>query len=206
MYRSLVFGLISTFSIASNAAVITESESFSPVLVVDGSSATTSLTVSNTGLATDVNVWVDFSKCDLMNSAGDCTRFGSSFLSEIVFSLTNPFGDIVQLVNSGNYSGNTNVDHIVATFDDDAATGVSGTPVTGSFQPFGLLADFNGLSILGDWTLTFRDTVGLDPLSVNAWGLEITTAEAESVPEPASIALLGLGLAGMSLARKKKTA
>ena len=114
--------------------------------------------------------------------------------------------DIVQLVNSGNYSGNTNVDHIVATFDDDAATGVSGTPVTGSFQPFGLLADFNGLSILGDWTLTFRDTVGLDPLSVNAWGLEITTAEAESVPEPASIALLGLGLAGMSLARKKKTA
>ncbi len=50
---------------------------------------------------------------------------------------------------------------------------------------------------------TLLDTVSVSGLSSNNWGAEFSSVKA-SVPEPASIALLGLGLAGIGFSRKKK--
>lgn len=112
-------------------------------------------------------------------------------------------GTVVNLVQAGSYSGSTPGQRVNVLFDDDAISGISGTPTTGIFSPVGALAGFNSEELLGNWTLNVTDTVGSDPLSINAWGLDVTTS---SVPEPASLALLGLSLAGMTLSRKKKIA
>jgi len=189
----------------ANAALISESASFSPSLVIDGGAATTSLNITDSGLVTDLDVWINFSKRSSVNSAGNCTTTDHSFLSEIVFSLRNPFGTSVNLITSGQYSGGTNVSHVLALFDDSSLNTAFGTPVSGTFNPAGSLSGFNDLSALGDWVLTYQDTVGADPLALNSWGLNITT-DTGNVPEPTSIALLGLGLAGLGFSRKKKTA
>lgn len=197
--------LISLFAVNANANLVTASDSFSPVLIVDGSGSSTSLAITESGTITDVNVFIDFTKCDNpLYSNGTCGGSGYSYNSEIVFSLTSPGGTVVDLVRSNTYSGSTPGAQAQVLFDDDAATTVGGsTLLSGTFSPVGLLADFNGEDLLGNWMLSFADTVGADPLSLNAWRLDINTS---TVPEPASMTLLALGLAGIGFSRKRKAA
>jgi len=76
-------------------------------------------------------------------------------------------------------------------------------PVDGTFQAIGSLSDYNSENALGLWTLTFGDTAGADPLSLNSWGLDITTSV---VPVPAAAWLFGSGLLGLvGVARRKKS-
>jgi subtilisin-like proprotein convertase family protein len=197
--------LASVVATSANAGFTTVSDTFSPVLLVDNSSSSTSLNITDTGAITDLNVWVDFTKCDnpLLDD-GTCSGQGFSFNREIVFSLTSALGTMVNLVAQDTYSGSAPGARVEVLFDDAAATAVGGSTLTsGSFSPAGLLADFNGEDLFGNWTLSFQDTVGSDPLSLNAWRLDITT-DSVSVPEPASLALLGLGLVGFGLSRKRK--
>jgi subtilisin-like proprotein convertase family protein len=95
-------------------------------------------------------------------------------------------------------------------FDDQAATNLrDGTaPWTGSFNVnFGSilnpLSSFNGLNGDGVWTLFVSDRANVDVGSLNAWGLEITGNGA--VPEPATwaLALIGFGVAGSALRRRR---
>ena len=78
-------------------------------------------------------------------------------------------------------------------FDDDATTNIAdGTPpFTGTFSPEnqagseGLLADFNGMSSLGDWTLEITDDANGDSGTLLDWTIQICSAPALSTDDVA---------------------
>ena len=168
--------------------------------VVDRSSATRTLSVGTSGLVSDVDVTVDFSKCSASATTAGCVgEGGSTFNREIVFRLL--FGGVtVNLVNEDTFSGQPDSTRVTQTYDDEAASLVGGaTLLTGSFRPVGTLGAFDGLDAQGDWTFFFQDTVGADALVLHSISLSITTEDAAGVPSPGTVALLGLGLLALRL-------
>ena len=71
--------------------------------------------------------------------------------------------------------------------DDEAGTSITdGTPpFTGTFSPEGSLADFNGMSSLGDWTLEITDDANGDEGTLLDWTIQICSAPALSVDDVA---------------------
>lgn len=168
----------------------------------DASSGTRSFSLG-AGLISDVNIAISFAKCDdpsIGASGTGCIGQGFSFNNEIVFSLTKG-ATTVNLVNEGTYSGQTpGAGRVTVTFDDEAATTVGGAAVIGGlFKPVGALSAFDGQDALGNWTLLIQDTVGADRLDYFTSTLSVTT-----VPEPGTVALAGLALVGLVVARKRK--
>ena len=92
--------------------------------------------------------------------------------SDLTISLQSPSGTTVVLSDSNGGSANNYTDTV---FDDDAATSITSgsAPFTGTYQPEGSLADFNGESTLGDWTLIVFDGAGGDGGTINLFQLEL---------------------------------
>ena len=168
-----VFAFLLAMPVTPEAVTATNSE----FGTVDGNSFTRTFDISGADAITDVEILIDFSKCDnpapSPTDAG-CLATGFSFNSEIVFQLTSPSSTItVNLVSAGDsetqipgtYTGQTPGTRVSVTFDDQATTVVGGSLLQfGRFQPAGRLAAFNGQDPNGTWTLTVQDTGAGDPL------------------------------------------
>ena len=140
-----------------------------------------------------------------------------TWVGDLIFTLTGPNGTVITLMDrpgnpNSTFGDSSNLSAASPiTFDDsasvmaeDAGASLGGNDIiTGSFAPDMLLSSFNGIDILGTWTLFVSDNAGGDEGAIDSWSLHI---EASSVPEPGAIALLGLGLAGFGVASRRRKA
>lgn len=180
---------------------------------VDANSFTRTVNASGAGVVTDLNITIDFSKCDDPNpgpAATGCTGGGFSFNREIHFRLTSPNATEVELVIQDSYSGQTPGARVIVGFDDEASTTVGGPLlISGPFRPVEALSAFDGEASDGTWTLLVHDTVGADPLQFYRFTLCINETEAcvvatsNAVPAPAALLLVGLGVTAFGVIRRR---
>ena len=145
-----------------------------------------SFTATQTGLITDLNLEI---------------------------GITTPYADDVDIflrhlgvtVHVYDAIGDTESSFIDAIFDDEAGSSypANGT-VDGTYQPApDALSSFDGLQLSGLWELILEDTIEPDDgTNLSDWRIFGTVAVA--APEPPTLALMGLGLAGIGFSRKRK--
>lgn len=67
-------------------------------------------------------------------------------------------------------SAQVNMDVI---FDDEGEAVVCDSPTIGNVTPVGSLSDFDGMDLLGDWTIFVSDNAGADVGTLDRWSLHI---------------------------------
>lgn len=190
-------------------------------VVVDAASATRTVSIG-AGIITGVTVTLDFMKCDdplttpLPAACPTPAPFpdeGDAYAREIIFRLTSPLGTEIGLVEPDTYflgsfgEGPNPGGRIIVTFDDSAGALVGfGGFVTETAAPVEPLTTLLGEQALGVWTLYIEDDTGADPLGLARFTLDITADPSVTVPEPATLGLLGLGLAGLGVIRRRRAA
>ena len=145
------------------------------------------LDVSGAGTIMDLNVFVDLDH---------------TYMWDLEISLIHGTTSVILFGNHG--SGGDDLTDV--TFDDEASTPISsGTPPygPGSFRPDEALSAFDGMDVNGQWNLRIVDSLSFDDGMLYAWRIE---GEKENgyIPEPASMALFGIGLLGIIGARIRK--
>jgi subtilisin-like proprotein convertase family protein len=140
----------------------------------DVASFTSIINVTATGTINDVNV----ASLDISHP----------WVGDLSATLTSPTGTVVQLFDGPGIPASTwgcDGDDIDVSFDDAAANTATdfenacggGAPtISGPYQSMDPLANFNGESITGTWTLTVSDSyLAGDDGTLNGWSLDLCT-------------------------------
>lgn len=175
----------------------------------DASSAYVTFNVTTHGLIDDLNIAVEFSKCDnpyIDPEGSACVGRDTPYENEIVMRLVGPDGRILSLIEPNTFDqGDTpGIGRITLTFDDEGAS-LGKRVQGGAFRPVQALSLFDGMDMFGQWKLYFGDTTGSDPLEVFSSSLIFNSADAPAdVPEPAGFAVFGIGLFALGALRRRQ--
>jgi subtilisin-like proprotein convertase family protein len=154
------------------------------------------LSVSGLGAVTDLNFRLDTGgSCDA--TVGNTNAaINHTFVGDLTLKLTSPMGTQVTLIER---RGGTRENFCTTTLDDDGGfptldtiTSVTGSVVSGSFQPESPLAAFDGQDPNGIWVLNVSDNASSDTGSLRRFSLILETVPADITvdqiddPTPAS--------------------
>jgi hypothetical protein len=194
----LAFGLAG----AAQAGVIATDSTYGNF---DFKTGTRALSVTSHGAITDVDITIDFSKCDdppIGPSGTKCIGIGRAFPNEMAFRLTGPDGRTVDLVSFGTYTSGSG--RVTVTYDDEALATAGTALRSGTYRPVSALSAFDGMDMFGTWLLSMTDAGPGDPLEYFGSRLEISGNVAAAVPEPATLGMMGIGLVGLVAVRRKR--
>jgi len=135
--------------------------------------------------------------------------FAHTFVGDLIITLEHGGTSVVVVNRPGvpefsgfgwgyNLDGDYVFDDSAGVTWDDVNGGVQDSSLLiaeGSYLGENLLSAFNGMDVMGDWTLTISDNASLDSGSLSSWGISV-------IPAPGAAALFGFG--GLLTARRRR--